>query len=434
MSLMNNKPLLKLSIAAGLLTIFELSPEPAMADFFNESTLTAKLVNEYRHADRPSATPPQGPGVDAWVQALLLNYSSGKIFNTIGAESGFYRVQKLDADPDKSTRAYLDGHDSFDLLTAAITLDFSDIAQFKIGRFVTDYNYGGLQHAVPLISSRSQRVVPILSQGALWQADMGNLHLYGLYREASAGGFQTNWGRESNTNLSALDGLWVDQDEPSYSLAGVWDDDSLLAMLGVGYKDDHSSEYMGEIQRKWATSNDNAIDIKARAYYVDLTGSARERLAEASMSSNTHVLTTQAAYSFGKTRLFASSGHVGNKLARWAGINTDITYPFDLSIGRDHHDMYSLQVGGFHALSPSTRIGATILATRGYESHQEEVRIEGIGINLMASHTFQNGPLSGLKSSIILNKGQENRTGSNLGDKLDFYDIKATLEYTFDIL
>lgn len=424
----------RLSTLLGLMTLGGLALQPAAADFLRDSDLDLKLRNEYRHADRPSARPPLGPGVDAWVQTFLFDYRSGRLADTVGVEAGVYRVEKLRADPDKSTRAYLDGHDSFDLATAALTLDFSDLAQFKVGRFGTDYKYGSLEYPVPLIHRYSQRTVPSLTQGALWRGDIGNLHLYGLYSQARAGGYKTKWVDETTTLNRLDDGAWRDDEEPSVSLAGVWDKAPLLATLGIRHKQDHSTEYMGEVRRAFEFPDDHRLDAWGKLYYADMQGATTARLNETTRLDNTHVATAKLTYAFDKTRLLASIGHVGNKLDRWTNIDTDLTYPFDLSIGRNHHDMLSGQVGAFQAITPSTTLGAALVVTRGYESNREEVEIEGVGLNLAAIHTTQSGPLKGLKSSAFLNRAQEYREGSELGNKLDYYDIKLKFEYALDIL
>lgn len=434
----NNKSLTshprRLPALLGLMTLGGLAVQPAAADFLGDSDLDLKLRNEYRHADRPSAKPPLGPGVDAWVQTFLLDYRSGKLAETVGAEAGFYRVEKLRADPDKSTRAYLDGHDSFDLTTAALTLDFGDLAQFKVGRFGTDYRYGSLEYPVPLVHRYSQRTVPSLTEGALWRGDIGDLHLYGLYSRAHAGGYKTEWVDETTSLDGLAIGEWREDEEPSYSLAGVWDKSPLLATLGIRHKQDHSTEYMGEVQRTFEFEDDHRLEAKGKLYYADMQGATVSRLKETSRLDNTHVATGQLTYSYDDTRLLASLGHVGNKLDGWTQIDTDLTYPFDLSIGRNHHDMLSGQVGAFQSITPTTTLGAALVVTRGYESHREEVEIEGVGLNLAVFHTIPAGPLEGLKISAFFNRAQEYREGSELGDKLDYYDIKIKTEYAFDIL
>lgn len=78
-------------------------------------------------------------------------------------------------------------------------------------------------------------------------------------------------------------------------------------------------------------------------------------------------------------------------------------------------------------------MGLALVVTDGYEDRDHDVNIEGLGANLILSHTVQEGPMKGFKTSAILNKAQEYRDGSSLGDKLDYYDIKLTAHYDFSL-
>lgn len=181
-------PLLLITAQA---TAADVKSDSATSKLISDSDLNLRLVNEYRNADKPSAKAPFGPEIDAWTQGFLFDFKSGKIADVVGMEANLYRMQKLSADPDKSTRWYLDDHDSFNIAGVAAVLDFADWAQFKIGRFGTDAGYGSLKYPVPLIHSGSQRVAPRVAEGALWQGDFDQLHLYAMYARAYAGGFYT---------------------------------------------------------------------------------------------------------------------------------------------------------------------------------------------------------------------------------------------------
>ncbi|MET4696888.1 hypothetical protein [Endozoicomonas lisbonensis] len=112
--------------------------QPVFADFISDSTLDLQLRNELRNASRPSADMPYGPEIYAWVQGFLFDFSSGKINDKISIDAALYHVEKLDADKNKATRFYLDGHDSYTLAAANVNLDLADWAQLRIGRFGVD--------------------------------------------------------------------------------------------------------------------------------------------------------------------------------------------------------------------------------------------------------------------------------------------------------
>ena len=116
---------LPLALMAAQATAAEVKSESAASKVIADSALNLKLVNEYRNADKPSAKAPFGPEIDAWTQGFMFDFKSGKIADVVGVESNLYRIQKLSADPDKSTRWYLDDHDSFNIAGAAAVFDFA---------------------------------------------------------------------------------------------------------------------------------------------------------------------------------------------------------------------------------------------------------------------------------------------------------------------
>ncbi len=117
---------LPLFLIAAQATAADVKSETATSKLISDSSLNLKLVNEYRNADKPSAKPPFGPEIDAWTQGFMFDFKSGKVADVVGVEGNLYRIQKLSADPDKSTRWYLDDHDSFNIAGAAAVLDFAD--------------------------------------------------------------------------------------------------------------------------------------------------------------------------------------------------------------------------------------------------------------------------------------------------------------------
>ena len=160
--------------------------QPAGAEFIaEEQDINFKLHNEFRHADRPSASAPYGPEIDAWVQSTLLDYKSGSVLGDMfGIEANLYNAGKLKANPDKATRFYLGGddlHSSFSVAGAALTLDFGE-----------------------------------------------NLNLYGVYSEAYTGGYYTEWTDYSN--------YVTGEDEPKYTIGAVVDKEERKYTFGYDYQ------------------------------------------------------------------------------------------------------------------------------------------------------------------------------------------------------
>ena len=415
---------LPLALMAAQATAAEVKSESATSKLIADSALNLKLVNEYRNADKPSAKAPFGPEIDAWTQGFMFDFKSGKIADVVGVESNLYRIQKLSADPDKSTRWYLDDHDSFNIAGAAVVLDFASWAQFKVGRFGTDAGYGSLKYPVPLIHSASQRVVPRMAEGALWQGDFDKLHLYAMYAKAYAGGFYTDWLDEYAYNK---------EEEPRYNLAGVWDTGPLQLMLGAQHQQDTMNQYMGRGSYTWDAGSNAKMKAEALGLYANTIGAAKDAL-DVKGLDDTYLATAKLSYIFDKTTLFASAGQTGDKLPLNAlRLDTDYTFPFDLSIDRNHQDMLSLQAGVNYNILPTTTLGVALLTTDGYEDYTKAVAIEGKSVNFSVMHAVDSGPLKGLKALAILNKAKEYREGSALGDTLNYYDVKLKVSYDIPV-
>lgn len=63
-----------------------------------------------------------------------------------------------------------------------------------------------------------------------------------------------------------------------------------------------------------------------------------------------------------------------------AVVDTDIGYPFSLSLDRNREGMQSWQLGVNYRLTPQFTLTFAPIVTRGYESSKRDVRIEGAGI------------------------------------------------------
>lgn len=418
-----------LAIGCQLFTI------PAMASFVDDSTLDVKLRNEYRNAERPSASDGvYGPKIDAWIQGFLFDFETGKVADTINVQAGTYHIEKLRAAPDKSTRFYLDGHDSFTLNYANIGFDFGDSANIKIGQFGTDFTYGALKYNAPLVAQSSVRTVPTLNEGVLYEGNFGNFHLYGMYSQKYAGGYYQNWTDEGLVTSMKLapsgDKYLMEIDKrPTYSVSGVWDNQQTQLSLGASYQEDLSWQMMTRGSYIWNTPDLGFVKAEYVGFYAQSIGLSEQK----SIDDNTYAVSGQLLWNKDAITVMGSFGQVGKKIPGNPDIDTDIGFSFDQSIDRNHYDMFSWQLGSFYKLSNAVNFGLALVVTDGFEDRDHKVNVEGLGANFIFNYIVPTGPLSGLKASAILNKAQEYREGSKLGDELDYYDIKLTLHYDFNL-
>ena len=425
----------KLNLATAL--ILSAVTLPASANFIDESagfvtdsTLRLKLHNEFRSAERPSAGGDYGPEIEAWVQGFLFDFETGKIGDVVSVEAGLYQVEKIIADADKSTRFYLDGHDNITLATASVNLDFADWAQFKIGRFGTDYRYGSLDYRVPLVDGASIRVVQSMNEGVLWQGDFDNLHMYGLYSQKFAGGHYTDWTDETS---STPDGKSVN--EPEYVLSGVWDSNNTLVSFGMRYQQNHSVQAMAIASQSWLTADKAYIKAEFIGYGAQLIGDTETFEESRNQGTDTFVASGQLTYNKDDLTFFASAGRVGNKLAT-NNVDTDLGFSFDMSMDRNGQDIFAWQVGSFYQLTDNINAGLALTFTDGYEDITKTVSVEGSAANLIVGHTVKSGALKGLNTAAIFNIAEEYRPGTkvNGGDEnLKYHDIKISVTYPIQL-
>ncbi|MDE1339960.1 OprD family outer membrane porin [Vibrio aestuarianus] len=423
----------QLAIAPSFASVFDDSA------FINDSTLSMKLRNEYRHAERPSANDGvYGPEIDAWVQGFLFDFESGKIADTVSIQAGSYIIEKLRANPDRSTRMYLDGHESFTINYANLSLDFGEKAKFKIGQFGTDYFYGTLDYSIPLIDNSSVRTAPSLNEGAFYEGKFGNFRLYGMYSQKYAGGYYQNWTDEGFvTDISLAptgDKFIMDIDKkPQYTVAGLWDNKSTVISLGASYQEDLSWQAMSRGSHSWVNPDVGYFKAEYVGFYAESIGLSLDRNKAMGADDSTYVVSGQLLWNKDKVTVIGSAGQTGPKLPGNFDIDTDLGFSFDQSIDRNHYDTFSWQLGSFYKATDAIDMGLALVVTDGYEDRDHNVNIEGLGANLILSYTVQDGPLKGLKTMGIFNKAQEYREGSKLGDKLDYYDIKVTVHYDFNL-
>lgn len=256
----------------------QLFATPVFASFIEDSSLDVKLRNEYRNAERPSASDGvYGPKIDAWVQGFLFDFESGQIMDTVSIQAGTYHIEKLRADPEKSSRFYLDGHESFTINYANLSLDFGDWANIKIGQFGTDYRYGSLEYQIPLIEYSSVRTVPSLNEGVFYEGTFDNFHLYGMYSQKYAGGYYQEWTDEGfRTDIKLApsgDKYLIEVDKkPNYAIAGVWDNEKTMLSLGASYQEEMSWQVMSRGSHTWIDPEKGFFKAEYVGFYAQPIG------------------------------------------------------------------------------------------------------------------------------------------------------------------
>ena len=429
---MNLCPTNRILITAALIS-GSIAMPTASAALFDDASLNLQLRNEYRNADRPSASGDYGPKIDAWVQGFLFDFESGQVADTVSLNAGLYHVEKLLANPNRSTRFYLDGHDSFSIPYANLAFDFSEQAHITIGQFGADYYYGSLDYLLPLVDESSVRTAPFLRQGAFYEGRFNQLYLYGLYSTRKAGGYDTEWTDQGRTyftiNEDGSMNILIDE-SPFYAVGGLWENDDSQIALTLSYQEDVANQVMSRGSHSWLNEDNAYFKLEYVGLYAHTIGDtkASERFHDDSFG-----VSGQLTYNKEKATFLASIGYVGNKLDS-PGVDTDIVFPFDQSIDRNGHHMTSWQMGGFYQARENINLGLALVVTDGYSDASKNETIEGTGANLILMHTAQTGPLKGLRSSVILNKANEYRERNSATETLKYYDIKFTGHYDIKLL
>lgn len=410
----------------------------------DETAFELKLHNEYRNSRRPVGPflpDVQGRNqVEAWVQGVLLEGLTENYFGFLGIEANYYYIAELYTDPDKFDFNYLRNADSFDIGTVALTLEFSDAAQFKIGRFGTDHYAGSLDYDVPIISARSLRVIPEMREGILYRGDFGpkkNLHVYALYSTAKAGYQTTRW-----TDIGSLTG----KDRGRYATAVYYEEDRVKLTSGVEYTKDHSWRYHGEAVYTQKLANGNKLRYGLMAYYAAAIGESEDFLTSRdssfiySLLSPYEVVTRPSTWSIsgkvdyitGSTQWQLAFAQYGDFLDPQLGIDTTRIYPFCLTMDALGQDIFFGYSAVFHRVNENLMVGANLFAITGYEDAKKEVPIDGVSSNIFARYKFTTGFFKGLEILGVFNPAQQHRPGSQYGeDVLDWYDMKIITKYSF---
>ncbi len=403
----------------------------ALADDFYEQddTLRLRLRNELRRADKPSAG--SAHDIYAWVQGAAVEYNSPFIGDVVGIDAGAFYTEKLGDHQGWSTRWYLDDHDDFSLYTAAVKLKLSERLRVKIGRMVTDSAYSG-QDDIPLINSSSQRTQPSMSDGALFKYslrptwDIYSMYRVGVYNypDVAVGVHKAGPVNPATYTYDTL--------RPQYLVSTVYHANLDTYAYSASWQDDVATQLMTRSSQQYPVSADGRSYLKPEwvAFYARLNGTSTGY----DGSDHTYVLGGKLSYVTGAGSTSVAVNKAGPKLNGLAGVDTDLSYTFDLSIDRNYSDMWSWQVGHTWNLPHDTFFGVAQLFTNGYEDYHRQVKIEGTATDLYLGYTPHDGPLKGFRSLLVLNLAREQRDGSSLGNRLDYFDVKMNLQYDFNLM
>ncbi|EBS1324550.1 glucuronide uptake porin UidC [Salmonella enterica subsp. enterica serovar Worthington] len=392
----------------------------------DESSLGLRLKNELRRADKPSA----GPGRDiyAWVQGGLIDFNSNYFSQLFGVEGGAYYVYKLGARNDMSTRWYLDGHDSFGFALGALKIEPTTNTLLKIGRFGTDYGYGSLPYRIPLIASSSSRTLPTVSEGILgYLAVTPDVELWTMWRTRVFLWTDSSTGFRDEGVFNKQTGRY-DKHRTRKFLAASWNNDNDRYSLGASIQNDVSSQFQAILEKSIQLDGGNILKAELLSFYAKLDGLSRS----ASQPDETALISGQLTWTTSWGNLFASSGYLKHAM-NGAVVDTDMGYPFSLSLDRNREGMQSWQAGVNYRVSPELNFTFAPVLTRGYESSNREVEIKGFGVLGAVNYQVKAGPLKGMNLFLAADKGREKRDGSILGDRLDYWDIKMSIQYDYTL-
>lgn len=393
----------------------------------DEDSVRVRLKNDFRRADRPSAGS-SARDIYGWVQGTMLDVNTHYYSDVIGVQAGAYYVYKLGAKSRWSTRGYLADHDSFGLASGAIKLRPADNIHIKIGRFGTDNGYGSLPYRIPLIASGSTRTMPTLSEGGIGRYEPSeNIDLWAMYRTRVFLWPDAAVGVRNEGIYNPSTGHYDTRRARSF-LAGSWHDDRSRYSFGMSWQDDVSSQYQTILEKKFALKNKDSIKVEALAYHAELNGISRAN----SDHDNTQVYSAQITYSMPKISLFSSAGlvtHAMNNIG--SNVDTDIGWPNSLSIDRNKEDMFSFQAGAQYYFKPNFSVMLAPLITHGYEDTRRTIEINGRGVLAAMFYNVTDGPLEGVKLSVGTDLAREKRNGSSLGEHLNYWDVKAGIQYDF---
>lgn len=395
--------------------------------------LRLRLKNELRRAHKPSAG--TNDEIYAWVQGLMLEYDSGWLNDWLGVEAGGFWVQRLDTDDNMHTRWYLNDRDSFGYATAAVKVKLGEYGLIKAGRFITDQGYGALPYYVPVLTSNSNRTLPSASQGVLlYLTPTDFMDIWAV------------WRNEVFTSTSALlDGF---RNEGVYNSAtGDYDDqkaNNILAVsfygdnwrwsTGGGYQKDVITQAMTQLDNTFALEQGNKITTSLRYAYAKAEGDSEDLVKTHGWpDGESNLITGSMTYHTSWGSLGFSVGYLDHKSMGQVW-DSDLGYPFALSIDRNMEDMMAYQLSANFKLPHDFSFSIAPIYTNGYEDASKQVSVEGYDLNVSVAYMPKSGPLAGLRAYIAADRGFEDRPGSVYGDRLNYWDIKMSVQYDINFL
>ncbi len=296
----------------------------------------------------------------------------------------------------------------------------------KLGRFGTDYSYGSLPYRIPLMAGSSQRTLPTVSEGALgYWALTPNIDLWGMWRSRVFLWTDSTTGIRDEGVYNSQTGKY-DKHRARSFLAASWHDDTSRYSLGGSVQKDVSNQIQSILEKSIPLDPNYTLKGELLGFYAQLEGLSRNT----SQPNETALVSGQLTWNAPWGSVFGSGGYLRHAM-NGAVVDTDIGYPFSLSLDRNREGMQSWQLGVNYRLTPQFTLTFAPIVTRGYESSKRDVRIEGTGILGGMNYRVSEGPLQGMNFFLAADKGREKRDGSTLGDRLNYWDVKMSIQYDF---
>lgn len=399
--------------------------------FDDEFGVDLTLKNEFRRAQKPSAGVNDQIGV--WVQGVMLKLDSGWLNDYIGMEGGYYYVAKLAAPESMSTRWYLDDWSNFGFWTAAVKFRYQDLVKLKLGRFETDYSHDALPYEVPLINSNSTRTMPTTSQGALLMIHPHeNIDIWGMYRNqvftatsALQGGFRDEGVYRAQFND-------YDQRDRYFAAVSFYDSNYRLS-LGYSYQDDVAHIYQADFDYTFKLDNEQKINTKLRYFGGRAIGESKDLSERQNKADSTNLYALKVSW-FNDYGIFnASLGYLSDA-TNGQVIDADMGFVNSLSLDRTHDAMFACELGYAKPLGGGFTVALAPIMTRGYEDLAHKVEVHGYSLNYGVMYQAPEGSFKDLSLKLFGDWGFEKRDGSKYGDRLNYWDIKMTIQYNFDFL
>lgn len=398
--------------------------------FNDEFGLDLTLKNDLRRADKPSAG--TNHNIGAWVQGVMLKLDSGWINDYVGLEGGYYYVAKLAAPESMHTRWYLDDRDNFGFWTGAAKFRYKDLVKLKLGRFGTDYSQGYLPYDVPLISQNSNRTLPTTSQGALLMVHPhDNVDIWAMYRNrvfTSTSALQGGFRDEGVYRAASND---YDRRNRYFAAVSFYDDNNRLS-LGYSYQEDVARLYELDLYNKFKINSDHSINTHLRYFGGQTLGESTIISEQSNRADSTNLYAFKITWTNPYGIVNASVGYLTDATYGQA-IDSDMGLVNSLSLDRNHDAMFAFELGYAKPLGAGFTIALAPIMTRGYEDRSHKVEVHGYSLNYGIMYKAPSGPLKDLSVNLFGDWGFEERDGSQFGDRLDYWDIKLSIQYNFDI-